>query len=69
MGYVTERERESESTIRLNHSARLGGGGGVVTDPITLIGGLLEAGPPDCMDISAWLAPLRLNLNCAKPKQ
>lgn len=43
--------------------------GGPVTDPITLIGPRWEAGPPDYMDISAWLAPLRLDLNWTKPKQ
>lgn len=43
--------------------------GGPVTDPIRLIGPLWEARPPDYMDISAWLAPLRLDLSWTKPKQ
>lgn len=42
--------------------------GGPVTDPIRLIGPLRETGPPDYMDISAWLAPLRLDLNWTEPK-
>lgn len=42
---------------------------GAVTDPIRLIGPLWEARPPDYMDISVWLAPLRLDLNWTEPKQ
>lgn len=30
---------------------------GPVADPPTLTGPLRESGPPDCTDISAWLAP------------
>lgn len=43
--------------------------GGPVTDPIRLIGPLWEARPPDYMDISAWLAPLRPDLNWTEPKR
>lgn len=42
---------------------------GAATDPIRLIGPLWEARPPDYMDISVWLAPLRLDLNWTDPKQ
>lgn len=44
-------------------------GGGAVTDPIRLVGTLCEARPPDNMDISVWLAPLRLDLNWTEPKR
>ncbi|KAK5896801.1 hypothetical protein CesoFtcFv8_009924 [Champsocephalus esox] len=43
--------------------------GGPVTDPIRLIGPLWGARPPDYMDISVWLAPLRLDLNWTEPKR
>ena len=42
--------------------------GGPVTDPTRLIGPQWEARPPDYMDISAWFAPLRLDLNRTEPK-
>lgn len=58
------------SQERVIHQAkalqRLWGG---VTDPIRLVGLLWEARPPDNMDISVWLAPLRPDLNWTEPKQ